>query len=223
MLRVCLVLFCIQPMLSLAGEINNQQATVSFFLSNNDKVISLPVAFKRLHGVTQDILRDQTIEVLQLKRIQQGRFTDVLGRYQMTGSGKVTADNSERFDTSPYQYLSPQKINTLAKVLAGRFHQDRVAVFIPDQQAKINRITVKFDTKQPTIKQLSTEVATKLSASYQKSYSLYLTSCENNFSRAHVQKIEWMGQDNQLVQIQRAFPHQEITWQKGRYYLVYGK
>lgn len=77
--------------------------SVEFFASNNTATIDLQTAYQRLKGNEQHQLQNSMINGLQKNHIEQGKFQDILGTYQMSDSGSITADNTDAFITSPYK------------------------------------------------------------------------------------------------------------------------
>ncbi len=93
-------------LLGLSQAFANNNASVEFFASNNNKIINMQTAYNRLTGQAQLDLQDEMIDVLQKNHIEQGRFKNILGTYRMSTDQSNTADNTEEFDVSPYQHLS---------------------------------------------------------------------------------------------------------------------
>src|SRR6186713_1609430 len=91
---------------SLADKVNS----VEFFASNNTATIDLQTAYQRLNGNEQRELQSSMINVFQKNHIEQGKFEGILGTYQMASDGNITADNTDAFMTSPYQFINDKKI-----------------------------------------------------------------------------------------------------------------
>jgi hypothetical protein len=193
---------------------------VEFFASNNTAQISIQTAYDRLIDTPQTDLQNQMISVFQNEHIEQGRFEDILGAYSMSSDNKVTADNSERFSTSPYQKLSEEKLFSLAKELAITLNQDSVAVLIPNKSI-IGEINVNFASHQFSINEVITILHDKLPASYSQAYSLHITNKYHGFDNAKVNSIEWLGSKMNVDEVKKAFPLENVNYQYGKVYLVY--
>jgi hypothetical protein len=194
--------------------------SAEFFASNNTKIIDLQTAFHRLQGNAQQDLENNMVDVMQVHHVEQGKFADILGTYQMTSDKKITADNTKHFITSPHQMLSDEKIFTLAKELAIKLHQDSVAVFIPDN-TNLADVTVTFTSKDLHINDIIMLLQQKLPAQYSKAFSLHIIKKHERFNKAIVAKVEWLGSSIDANLIKRAFPQEKITARYGRFYLVY--
>jgi hypothetical protein len=64
-----------------------EPCSVEFFASNNTATIDLKTAYQRLMGDEQQQLKDNMIGILQKNHIEQGKFEDILGTYQMVDNG----------------------------------------------------------------------------------------------------------------------------------------
>jgi hypothetical protein len=163
-------------------------SSADIFISNNTKAISLKTAYERLTGKEQHGLQNTMIDVLQKAHIEQGKFKDILGTYRMSNDPKTTADNTERFNTSPNQNLSDDDIFSLAKELAIILNQESVAVFIPDPSV-VGKISVRFTSSQPTINEIVNIIHEKLPPLYSQAFSIYLTEKQGEFDSAKVSEI----------------------------------
>jgi len=199
----------------------NEKNSIEFFASNNTKEIDLQTAFNRLKGNDQNELRNSTINLMQQKHIEQGKFADLLGTYQMSSDKNVTADNSEIFITSPNQKIPNEKAFNLAKDLANSLNQESVAVFIPTKQPTIGEISINFKSHSYSINELIKTVHEKLPQVYNQAFSIYLNDSCGNFDNVTVKEIEWLGSKIKPDEIKNAFPQEEISQHYGKAYLVY--
>lgn len=198
-----------------------ENASIELFSSNNDHEISLQQAFVRLTGEPQTKLQTDIIKIMQQNKIEQGTFESVLGTYQMSTDKNITADNTEIFYTSPYQLISDKKIFYLAAELAKTFNQDSVAVFIPSKTAPVSEIKIHFEKNKPSIEETIAVIKKYLPPSYSQAFSLKLDSGCGDFKSVSVKSVEWMSSHLNTQLVQKAFPQQTITTQKGSAYLVY--
>jgi hypothetical protein len=198
-----------------------ENSSVEFFSSNNDQEITVQQAFIRLTGDQQSELQENIIKIMQKNRMEQGSFEAVLGTYQMSIDKKITADNTEIFFSSPFQILKKEKIFHLANELAKNFNQDSVAVLIPESKEKIVKVKIYFNQNKPSIEQAINIVKKKLPVSYNNAFSLELDRACGGFEKTTVNSIEWIGSHLDVQLIQKAFPQQRVTTQKGTAYLVY--
>jgi hypothetical protein len=175
----------------------------------------------RLTGNPQQELEKNIIKIMQQHKMQQGSFAAVLGAYQMSTDKNITADNTEIFYTSPLQTVTNQQAFSLAAELAKTFNQDSVAVFIPVKTAAINEVKIYFNKNKPTLAQAVAVIKEKLPPAYSQAFSLSLDRTCAGFNTATVRSIEWMGGHLDTQLIQKTFPQQIITTQKGAAYLVY--
>lgn len=194
--------------------------SVEFFASNNTSIIDLQTAYARLNGDEQSELQNTMIEIMQENHIEQGKFEDILGTYQMSNDKRITADNTEHFITSPLQYLSNDMYFSLAKALATKLNQDSVAVFIPDD-ANLGDVTVSFGSHQPSINELVSKIQDTLPEQYNNAFSLHLSKNSSNFANAKVAEVEWLGSTMNIDVIKKAFPSEKISFRDGKVYLVY--
>ena len=194
--------------------------SIQFFASNNTKQIDLQTAYLRLVGKEQQDLQNNMIDVLQKNHIEQGKFEDILGTYRMSNDQTITADNSERYNTSPNQQLSEEKIFSLAQELAINLKQESVAVLIPDQST-IGDITISFTSHKPSINEIVDLVHDKLPVTYSQAFSLSLTNKFGDFDKATVNEIEWLGSKINLDEVKNAFPNEKINYHFGKVYLVF--
>lgn len=203
-----------------AGYANS---SVEFFASNNTKEINLQTAYQRLIGKKQQCLHDKILGIIQRNHMKQGKYEDILGTYQILSKKEITADNSERFSTSPEQYLSDENMFSLAKELAIKLNQESVAVFIPNKSmtATISDIRVSFTSHQPTINELVNIIHKKLPLSYSQNFSIYLKNKCSGFEKAKVRKIQWLGSKISLKDLQRAFPREKIYYKYGNTFLIF--
>lgn len=194
--------------------------TIEFFVSNNSSEISVEQAYERLAGEAQHALKDSTIDVLQKNHVEQGKFENILGTYEMASDKKITGDNTEIFRASPLQGFSQEQIFSLASELANTFQQESVAVFIPSNQPTIANIVVSFTSHQPNIMETIELVHEKLPA-YATAFSLHLSNLHSGFNNAKVTEIEWLGSKVDINEIKKAFPQENISYNDGQAYLVY--
>jgi hypothetical protein len=194
--------------------------SVEFFASNNTKIINLQTAYEKLTGQEQLDLQNSMVDIMQQNHVEQGKFEDILGTYSMSSDQSMTADNSERFNTSPRQYLSDEKVFSLAKELATNLKQESVAVFISNQST-IGNITVSFTSHQPTISEIVNIVHEKLPSIYSQAFSLHLTNKCGGFDSAKVKEIEWLGSKMHLEDVQKVFPQEKINSKFGKVFLVF--
>lgn len=198
----------------------NDKPSVEFFASNNTKEINIQTAYARLTGIEQSELQNSMINILQKNHIDQGKFEDILGTYRMSSDKTITADNTEHFDTSPYQNLSNEKVFALAKELAISLNQDSVAVLVPDQST-IGDITVSFTSRQPGVSETVSMLHDKLPALYNQAFSLHIVNKCNGFNNAKVAEVEWLGSKINLDEVKKAFPLEKINFHYGKVFLVY--
>lgn len=213
------VIFLITLLLTSSSALASEAST-SFFVSNNTKQIDLQTAFQRLTSTDQQNLQNSVIDVMQKNHIEQGRYENLLGTYRMNSDQHITADNSERFDTSPLQSLSDEKTLLLAKELAIELNQESVAVMIPDRSTTAG-ISVNFVSAKPTIDETINMIREKLPATYSQAFSIHLATCKTPFNETIVDKIEWLGSQINAEDVQNAFPLEETTMVYGKVYLVY--
>lgn len=194
--------------------------SVEFFASNNTKEINIQTAYDRLTGTEQSALQNAMINIMQKNHIEQGKFEGILGMYRMSSDKNITADNTEQFNTSPYQNLSNEKIFSLAKKLAITLNQDSIAVLIPNQSA-IDDITVSFTSKQLGINETLSILHDKLPSLYNQAFSLHLVNKCNGFNEAKVAEVEWLGSKINPEEVKKAFPLEKINFHYGKVFLVY--
>jgi hypothetical protein len=214
------IVICCLFLLSVNIAFADNGLSAEFFASNNTRIIDLETAYDRLTGKEQSDLQDSIISTMQVNHIEQGKFEDILGTYRMSGDKSITADNTEHFITSPYQNLADEKIFPLAKDLAIKLNQDSVAVFIPNQSS-IGAITVSFTSHQPNINEIVDMLQNNLPELYSQSYSLHLINKCNDFNKAKVVEVEWLGSKINLEEVKKAFPLEKINFRYGNVYLVY--
>jgi hypothetical protein len=195
-------------------------STIEFFSSNNTHEIDVAKAYARLMGKAQHDLKNNTITVLQNNHIEQGKFENILGMYQMTSDKNMTGDNTEIFYASPLQNFSDSQIFSLAAQLANTLNQESVAVFIPSNQQAIADITVKFTSQKPSITEAINMIREKL-PTYATAFSLHLSSECQGFNNTKVSEIEWLGSRININEIKKAFPGENISSHQGQAYLVY--
>jgi hypothetical protein len=201
--------------------IGDSKTSVMFFSSNNTNEITIKTAYERLIGNEQKDLQNEIINLMQKNHLEQGKFEDILGTYQMSSSQNVTEDNTDVFNTSPYQKLSNEKVFTLAKQLAITLKQESVAVFIPNQKSTIGDITVSFASYQPSITKIINILNAKLPPAYSQAFSLHLSNENADFDNLKVAEVEWLGSKAKLEEIKKAFPQEKISYYYGTAYLVY--
>ena len=194
---------------------------VEFFASNNTQEIDIQHAYDRLTGKEQHQLQNAMITVMQKNHLEQGRFADVLGAYRMSSDQNITADNTEKFNTSPYQYLTEEKIFSMATEMAISLKQDSVAVFIPDDQSSVGDVVVSFKGVQPDITSAVAMIHDRLPVNYSQAYSLRLNNEYAGINNATVAQIEWLGSKINIDEIKSAFPGRTISYRYGKVYLVY--
>lgn len=195
-------------------------SSVEFFASNNTKEINLQTAYERLLGKEQLDLQNSMIDVMQENHIEQGKFEDILGTYRLSSDQNITADNSERFNTTPIQHLSDEKVFSLAKELAINLNQESVAVFIPNQST-IGNITVSFTSHQPSITEIVNIIHEKLPLFYSQAFSIHLANKCGGFDNTKVSQIEWLGSKIHLEDLQKAFPQEKLDYEYGTVFLVF--
>lgn len=191
-----------------------------FFASNNTKEIDLQTAYHRLTGIEQSNLQNKIITVMQKNHVEQGKFEDILGTYQMSSDKKMTADNTLHFITSPEQHLSDDKVFSLAKELAIKLNQDSVAVLIPSKST-LGDITISFTSHQPNINEIVSMLHNKLPELYNQAFSLHLMNQCGDFNSTKVTEVEWLGSRINLNVIKKAFPLEKINSRYGEVFLVY--
>ncbi len=195
---------------------------IEFFSSNNNQEIDIRTAYDRLSSAPQKQLQNDTIRIMQNGHLQQGKFEDILGTYQMSTDKNITADNSEIFYTSPNQTLSKQQVFSLAVKLANALDQDSIAVFIPSEKSVLGSVSVHFTSPHHySINDMIKIVQQNLPISYRQAFSLHLNNTCNGFNHASVQTIEWLGSHIHISDIKKAFPQEKISTQNGIAYLVY--
>ena len=138
-----------------------ERCSVEFFASNNTATINLQTAYQRLTGEEQHQLQNSMIDVLQKNHLEQGKFEDILGTYQMSDNSSITADNTDAFITSPYQCISEENAFSTAQQFANDMKQESVAVLISSSQPIISEIKVSFNS-QPSINEVVSLVHDKL-------------------------------------------------------------
>lgn len=195
--------------------------SVEFFASNNTTMIDLQTAYQRLTGDEQHQLKTSMINVLQKDHIEQGKFEDILGTYQMADNGSITADNTDAFITSPYQCISEQKAFSIAQKFANEMKQESVAVFISSSQPIIGELKISFTSHKPGIKEVVSLIHDKLPPTYNQAFSLHLTNEYVDFENAKVADIEWLGSKININDIKNAFPSDNVSFQYGKAYLIY--
>ncbi len=198
----------------------NNESSVEFFASNNNKEINLQTAYDRLTGQEQYDLKNNMINILQKNHIEQGKFENILGTYRMSKDQNITADNTEDFNTSPYQHLSDEKVFLIAKELAVSLHQDSVAVLTSDQSS-IGDVTVSFTSHQPGINEVTALLHDKMPPLYNQAFSIHLTKTYDGFNNAKVAAIEWLGSKINLEDVKKAFPSDKVSYRYGKVFLVY--
>lgn len=208
----CLISYSCNSGTAYAGT--DSPNSVMFFVSNNTGNISISTAYSRVMGIDQSSLQSGVIQTMQNNNIQQGKFENILGMY------KGFADNTEDFITSPYQRLSEQKIEALAKELAVVFNQQSVAVFIPDNSGVVGDITVTFNTRH-TFNEAEQILTSKLPAKYNKAFSMHLDPTYTGINAGIVTQIEWLGSTLDIQAIKNAFPNDNITTSYGKAVLIY--
>lgn len=198
----------------------DNRSSIKFFFSNNTNEISIEEAYERMNSIPQHVLKNSAIDILQKKHIEQGKFEKILGTYKMAASKKITADNTEIFFTSPYQYFANDQVFLLARQLASAFQQESVAVFIPSNQSAIADIVVQFKSSKPNIAEAIQLIHQKLPA-YESAYSLHLNNDHAVFSNTQVREIEWLGSSVNINEIKKIFPQEVVFYSQGKAYLVY--
>jgi hypothetical protein len=205
---------------SFAGKANDK-GSVEFFVSNNTGEIDLQTAFNRLKGNEQQALQDEIINIMQQENVEQGKFVDLLGTYQMSSDKNITADNSEIFVTSSYQTIPTKMVFSLAEKLANSLKQDSVAVFIPSKQLIIGDTILKFKSHDHTINETVKIIHDRLPMLYSQAFSIHLNNTCSNFNNATVQQVEWLGSKIKPNLIQKIFPQDAVSYHYGTTYLVY--
>lgn len=195
--------------------------SVIFFASNNTGDIDVGTAYQRLKGQAQQDLQAQMITVMQQHHLEQGRTSDILGAYDLASTNQVTADNTESFLTSPYQFISEREIFRIAKELAVSLNQESVAIFLPAKRGSAGEVSVTFVTQQPTVNAAVAAIRNTLPAAYAEAYSLHLVPDTVDVNNAKVQSIEWLGSKTNYGDVKQAFPNDNVTYMNGTAYLVY--
>ena len=194
-------------------------SSIEFFASNNQGEIPLQTAYARLTGDPQQQLQQKFIEVMQKNHVEQGTQKNILGIYQMDSTKNVTWDNSERFDTSPYQNLSVDEAKQIAMQLSQVLAQETVAVFVPESQANVAKITVHFK-HQPSIAALQKQVQNKLPEQYRQAMSIQLEKETTGLPQARVDTLTWLGSGYDKQVIQAAFKDASVEVDSGDAFLV---
>lgn len=194
--------------------------SVEFFVSNNTQEIPLEKAYSRLINKAQHELNASVIDVLQKHHVEQGKFENILGTYEMVSDKNITGDNTEIFYTSPLQNFSQNEIFSLASDLATTLQQESVAVFIPSNQAMIGDVSITFTSHQHNIQETIDLINKKLPA-YAKAFSLHLSSMYSGFNNAKVASVEWVGSKIDINEIKKVFPRENIIYNNGQAFLVY--
>lgn len=197
-------------------------SSAEFFASNNTNEIDLQTAFNRLRGEEQRELQNGTVNLMQKEHLEQSNFENLLGTYRMSSDQNVTADNSEKVITSPYQKLSSEKIFKIATELANILKQESVAVFIPTKDSMIGDTVLKLKSHHYTINETIAIIHEKLPPLYSQAFSLHLNNnmC-SSFDNTTVEEVEWLGSKIKPDEIKKSFPLEEITNYHGKAYLVY--
>jgi hypothetical protein len=191
----------------------SNESAIKFFVSNNTHEISPQTAYVRLVGHEQTQLQHAVKIVLKNNHLQLQNSGNILGVYQMSSDHDITADNTLYFYIAPTQALSQQKIFSIAKLLAIKFKQETVAVFIPDNN-KLGEITVNLGSHEEGIDQTISDLHQKLSGSYSQAFSLYL-------DKTKVEQVEWLGSKLNINEIKKAFPEDKISSEEGQAFLIY--
>jgi hypothetical protein len=215
------VLFLSSSLNTFADNSLSDSASAEFFVSNNTDEINLHTAFNRLRGKEQQKLQNKLINLLQKQHIEQSKFEELLGTYTMSNQ-RITADNSEKIITSPYQKLPPETIFNIAKKLASLLNQESVAVFIPDEEQPIGDVVLELKSHNYTVNEIIQLIQKTLPAYYNHAFSLHLNSnaC-SNFDNTIVDKVEWLGSTIKPEEISRTFPEEQMIYHHGRAYLIY--
>jgi hypothetical protein len=195
--------------------------SIEFYASNTTTAIDLQAAYKRLQGSEQQSLKQKMLGVLQKNHIENGKFIDVLGTYQMATEGNTTADNTDTFITSPNQPISEKNAFSIAKQLAESMQLENVTVFIPSDNASVGKLKIKFTSHEPTVSEVVELVHQNLPIAYSQAYSLQLENTHTTFNKAKVSEIVWLGSMIDLKEVRKAFPNEKISYEKGMAYLVY--
>jgi hypothetical protein len=194
---------------------------VEFFYSNNKGEISVQAAYQRLQGDPQHLLKSDVVKMMRLNQIDKGTSEDILGAYFMSTDKKMTADNTEIFSVLPTQKLSKERIFTIAKKIAEALSQESVAVFIPTQEKMIGDMRVVFTQDKPKINDVIKMIHEKLPASYSQAFSLHLVNEVDDYVHARIKAVEWLGGKAKWNELKAAFPHDKISYQYGKSYLIY--
>jgi hypothetical protein len=191
----------------------SEASSIKFYVSNNTQEISPQTAYDRLMGKEQIELRNNTKILLEQNHLNLQKSGNILGVYQLSSDRDITADNTLYFYLTPNQSLSQQKIFSIAKLLAIKFKQESVAVFIPHQSA-LGEVTVRLSSHTLSMDKAISDLHQKLPSHYTHAFSLYL-------HQAKVYKVEWLGSKLNTNEIKRVFPRDKITAEKGDAFLVY--
>lgn len=220
-IRANTISFCACILLLVTGVAYAQNnKSVEFFASNNTNEISLKTAYKRLLGQHQKDLRNEVIYVFQENHLEQSRQVNILGAYQMSHDKKVTADNSEKIITSPYEKLTNKKVFLIAKQLAERLNQESVAVLLPVNDT-VAEVSVIFNSNKPRINKLINLLHMKLPEIYSQAFSLKLVNTCGGFENSKVAEIDWLGNKIKPNEIKNVFPTERMSVGHGKVFLVY--
>ena len=207
-----LLLFC-----GLLYSINIMAVTsVMFFASNNTGQINADEAYTRLIGNDQYNLTGSITQIMQERRVQQGKFDNVIGMY------KNYADNTEVFSTSPNQDIAEPEVEFIAKKLANELKQETIAVFIPNETAKtIGEISVTFRPgREPNFRTAMIDLKRRLPAPYTEAFSMYLDPTYSGISQKKVAKIAWLGTKLNIERVKRAYPYARVDSKNGEAFLI---
>jgi hypothetical protein len=213
-LGIFTLLLCITKIANAASS-----SSIKFFVSNNMHEIGLEKAYERTTNQFQDNLANGVIDLLQKNHIEQGRFENVLGAYQMMSDKNITGDNTEVFITSPYQLFSDGQIFSIGRQLVKTFQQESVAIFIPSNRSAIADVMVKFTSNKPSITAVVHLIHENLPV-YANAFSLHLTNNHSEFNDARVSAIEWLGSKINITEIRKAFPQGAVSYYRGQTYIV---
>lgn len=195
-------------------------SSIEFFYSNNTHEIDAHKAYERLTSKAQHKLKNDAIDVLQNNHVEQGKFKNILGMYQMASDKNMTSDNSEIFHASPLQNFSDNEVFSLGAQLATALNQESVAVFIPSAQSNTADIIVRFTSQKPSITEAINMIHERLPA-YATAFSLHLSNTHSGFNNAKVTEVEWLGSRINVNEIKNAFPNENVSSNQGQAYLVY--
>ncbi|MBA2650493.1 MAG: hypothetical protein H0U75_13050 [Legionella sp.] len=201
----------------------------TIYASNNSDIIPLNTAYQRLQSEPEHQLQVTMIQQLQQAHIQQGQFQEILGTYLMSTTGDLTGDNTEAFTFSPYQKIPNEQLFELSKTLAQKLNQDSLAVVVADEPEdgttpdNCNHESIVYSLsfkKQPELSMVLEKIKL-LPTQYQSAYSIQISDLKQSFTKAGVNKINWLGHGFDINELKQIFPEAEVSTEKGSAWLVF--